>query len=138
MLNYEDYCQAADLLRSRIGGFSPEVLLILGTGIGYLAESIEDPVVVPYREVPHMPVSTASSPCRKPLSSAGWPDGVSWPCRGASHIYEGYTAEQVAFPVRLARLLGCRDMIVTNAAGAVNYNYHVGDIMLISEPDPLV
>ena len=61
MLNYEDYCQAADLLRSRIGGFSPEVLLILGTGVGYLAEHIADPVVVPYGEVPHMPVSTASS-----------------------------------------------------------------------------
>ena len=143
MLNYEDYCQAADLLRSRIGGFSPEVLLILGTGVGYLAEHIADPVVVPYGEVPHMPVSTASSHAGNFVfgSLAG---RRVMAMQGRVHIYEGYTAEQVAFPVRLARLLGCRDMIVTNAAGAVNYNYRVGDIMLISDqirlfdPDPLI
>ena len=143
MLNYEDYCQAADLLRSRIGGFSPEVLLILGTGVGYLAEHIADPVVVPYGEVPHMPVSTASSHAGNFVfgSLAG---RRVMAMQGRVHIYEGYTAEQGALPVRLARLLGSRDMIVTNAAGAVNYNYRVGDIMLISDqirlfdPDPLI
>lgn len=92
MLNYEDYCQAADLLRSRIGGFSPEVLLILGTGVGYLAEHIADPVVVPYGEVPHMPVSTASSHAGNFVfgSLAG---RRVMAMQGRVHIYEGYTAE---------------------------------------------
>ncbi len=143
MLTFEDYRQAADLLSERTGGFSPEVLLILGTGVGYLAEQVEDAVVIPYGEVPHMPVSTASSHAGNFVFGTLGGRRVMI-MQGRVHIYEGYTAQQVAYPVRLARLLGCERMIVTNAAGAVNYNYRVGDIMLISDqirlfdPDPLI
>jgi purine-nucleoside phosphorylase len=90
-----------------------------------------------------MPVSTASS--HKGNFVFGQLGGRNvMIMQGRVHIYEGYSAEQVALPVRLARLLGCERMIVTNAAGAVNYNYRVGDIMLISDqirlfdPDPLI
>ena len=143
MMIYENYCEAADFLRAKIGTFSPEVLLILGTGVGYLADEVENPIVIPYRDVPYMPVSTAGS--HKGNFVFGQLGGRNvMIMQGRVHIYEGYTAEQVAFPVRLARLLGCERMIVTNAAGAVNYNYRVGDIMLISDqirlfdPDPLI
>ncbi|MBQ3078031.1 MAG: purine-nucleoside phosphorylase [Clostridia bacterium] len=143
MFTFDHYRESADLLKARIGDFAPEVLLILGTGVGYLAEQVESPVFVPYGEVPHMPVSTAHSHVgRFVFGRLGGKDVMVM--QGRVHVYEGYTAEQVAYPVRLAKLLGCHSMIVTNAAGAVNYNYRVGDIMLISDqirlfdPDPLI
>lgn len=143
MYSYSDYCEAADTLRGRIGDFVPEVLLILGTGVGYLAEQVEDAVVVPFSEVPHQCVATNKSHVGNfVFGRLGGKNVVVM--QGRIHIYEGYTAEQVAFPVRVAKLLGCNSLIVTNAAGAVNYNYRVGDIMLISDqirlfdPDPLI
>ncbi|NLT58360.1 MAG: purine-nucleoside phosphorylase [Clostridiales bacterium] len=143
MYTYQDYLEAAQALRERIDPFVPDCLLILGTGVGALAERVEGAVVVPYGEVPHQRVSTNKSHAGNFVFGRLGGRNVMV-MQGRLHIYEGYTAEEVAFPVRVARLLGCGDLIVTNAAGAVNYNYRVGDIMLISDqirlfdPDPLI
>ncbi len=142
MIPFSAYKEAADFLKEKIGDFQPEMLVILGTGVGYLAEEVEDPIVISYKEVPNHRVSTVSS--HKGNYVFGRLSGRRvMVMQGRIHIYEGYTGEEVAFPVRLAKLLGCESMIVTNAAGAVNHTYRQGDIMLISDhirlfdPNPL-
>jgi len=143
MLEYSAYQEAAQCLKDKLGDFVPEVLVILGTGVGYLADEVENPIIVPYKEVPHQRVSTAHS--HKGNFVFGKLSGKNvMVMQGRIHIYEGYTPDEVTFPVRVAKLMGCHTMIVTNAAGAVNYNYRPGDIMLIADqirlfdPDPLI
>lgn len=129
---YAQYLEAAEALKARIGSFTPEVLVILGTGLGSLGEQVEDTVTVPYADVPHMKTSTAPDHMGRFLFGrlAGKNVAVM---QGRLHGYEGYDFADVSFPVRVAYLLGARTMIVTNAAGAVNINYSAGDIMLIAD-----
>ena len=143
MLDFSAYQEAAAVIKGKLGDFNPEVLVILGTGVGYLAEEVENAIVIPYKDVPYHRVSTAHS--HKGNYVFGKLAGKDvMVMQGRVHIYEGYSAEEVTFPVRVAKLLGCDTMIVTNAAGAVNYNYRPGDIMLISDqirlfdPNPLI
>jgi len=140
---YEQYTEAAQYLQKVTNGFEPEVLLILGTGVGYLADQVEAAIVVPYGNVPHQRISTLKSHAGNfVFGNLGGKRVMVM--QGRIHVYEGYSAQEVAFPVRVAKLMGCKAMIVTNAAGAVNYDYRVGDIMLISDqirlfdPDPLI
>ena len=127
----ERYSQAADYLKSKIP-FQPEVGIILGSGLGGLADRIEDPIAVPYHEVPHMAVSTA--PGHKGRFIAGRIAGVPVICmQGRLHCYEGYPMRDVVFPVRAMRLLGVETLIVTNAAGGINLDFTAGDLMLITD-----
>ncbi len=143
MFAYEEYERSACYIRSRIGDFKPEVLLVLGSGLGYLGDCVENAVKIPYGEIPNFAVSTA------PDHAGRLVFGELSGCRvmvmqGRMHIYEGYSAEKAAYPVRVARLLGVHSMLVTNACGAINTAYSVGDIMLISDhirlfdPCPLI
>lgn len=129
---YAQYLEAAEAVRARIGSFSPDVLIILGTGLGALGEQMENAVAVPYADVPHMKSSTAPDHMGRFLFGqlAGKKVAVM---QGRLHGYEGYSFDDVSFPVRVARLLGAGTMIVTNAAGAVNIGYSAGDIMLIAD-----
>ena len=107
-------------------------LLILGSGLGALGDEVENPIVVPYGEVPHMKHSTAPGHAGRFLFGrlAGQDVAVM---QGRLHAYEGWSFADAAFPVRLLRLLGAETLLVTNAAGAVNDAYEVGDIMLITD-----
>ena len=126
------YRESALALRSRIGSFHPRCLLILGSGLGALGDAVESPVVVPYSEVPHMKRSTA--PDHKGQFVFGCLAGQDVAVmQGRLHTYEGWSFEDVSYPVRVLRLLGAGTMIITNAAGAVNTDYHAGDIMLITD-----
>ena len=130
--SYEQYRQSADALREKLGGFRPEVLLILGSGLGALGDEVENPIVVPYEEVPHMKHSTA--PDHKGQFVFGRLSGRNVAVmQGRLHAYEGWSFADAAYPVRLLRLLGAETLIVTNAAGAVNTAFEVGDIMLITD-----
>ncbi|MEA5039889.1 MAG: purine-nucleoside phosphorylase [Clostridiaceae bacterium] len=132
MLTYENYIESTEALRNRIGGRSPHTLLILGSGLGYLADEIEDAAVIPYGELPHFPVSTA--PDHKGRFVCGRLGGAEvLAMQGRFHLYEGYSAQQAAYPVRVARLLGVSSLLVTNACGGVNRAFHVGDLMLITD-----
>lgn len=129
---YRDYVEAADCLRERLGGFVPEVLMILGSGLGFLGDSVEDAIYVEYSAVPGFCVSTA--PGHQGRFVFGMLEGRRVAImQGRVHTYEGYTMEEVSFAVRVTRLLGAQTLIVTNAAGAVNAEYAAGDIMLICD-----
>ena len=128
----EQYQQSAQALQQRLGDFRPRVLLILGSGLGALADAVENPVCVPYAEVPHMKRSTA--PDHKGQFVFGKLSGQNVAVmQGRLHTYEGWSFQDVSYPVRVLRLLGAEAMIVTNAAGAVNTSFSAGDIMLITD-----
>ncbi len=131
-MTYSMYCESAAYLRERLGGFQPEVLLILGSGLGFLADTVADAVKVPYGDVPHMRQSTAIGHAGRFVAGTLAGRRVLL-MQGRLHVYEGYTAAEAAYPVRVARLLGCRSMIVTNAAGGINTSFHVGDLMVITD-----
>ena len=125
------YEKTADYVKSR-APFAPELGLILGTGLGPLAKQIENPVEIDYRDIPNFLVSTA--PVHAGKLFFGTLEGKKLVCMsGRFHSYEGYDLEQLAIPVRLFKLLGVRQLIVTNAAGGVNEGYRPGDIMVISD-----
>ena len=127
MLSFACYEESAAAIRARIGDFQPQVLLILGSGLGFLGDEVENPVAIDYGEIPHFKVSTA--PDHKGRLVLGKLQGVDVAVmQGRMHYYEGYTPEEVAYPVRVAKLLGVHTMIVTNAAGAINTGFQVGSL----------
>ena len=129
---FDQYKESADSIRRRIGAFCPKVAMILGSGLGYLGDLVEHAIVVPYGEIPHFKHSTAPGHKGQLVfgTLAGQPVAVM---QGRMHHYEGYSYEEVAYAVRVLRLLGCQTLFVTNAAGGVNYSFHAGDLMLITD-----
>ena len=129
---YQQYCESAEALRSVLGEFVPRVLLVLGSGLGALGDEVEEPIFVPYETVPHMKHSTAPGHQGRFVFGrlAGQNVAVM---QGRLHAYEGWSFADAAYPVRLMRLLGAETLLVTNAAGAVNDAFDVGDIMLITD-----
>jgi len=122
---------AADFLRSRLPQ-TPDLALVLGSGLGGLADEITDPVFIPYAEVPGFPLSTA--PGHAGRFVAGQLGGKYVLCmQGRFHYYEGHDMAAIALPVRVFKALGCRALILTNAAGGVNWEFNVGDFMLITD-----
>lgn len=112
--------------------FQPEYLLILGTGLGQLADEIETEHIISYSEIPHFPVSTVESHAGKLIfGKLGGKDVVAM--QGRFHYYEGYTMQQIAFPVRVAKSMGAQTLLVSNACGGLNSNFSRGDIMLITD-----
>ena len=129
---YQQYLESAEALREKLNGFQPKVLLILGSGLGALGDEVEDPIIVPYEDVPNMKHSTA--PDHKGQFVFGRLAGQNVAVmQGRLHAYEGWSFADASYPVRLLRLLGAETLIVTNAAGAVNTAFDVGDIMLITD-----
>lgn len=110
----------------------PRVGLILGTGLGGLAAQIQHEAVIPYGDIPHFPVSTVES--HKGQLVCGKLAGVSIVAmEGRFHFYEGYSMQQVTFPVRVMKALGIDILIVTNAAGGMNPQYELADLMIIED-----
>ncbi|MEG6588338.1 purine-nucleoside phosphorylase [Paenibacillus barengoltzii] len=123
--------EAADYIRSR-SALTPKVGLILGSGLGVLADHIEEPVSINYSDIPFFPQSTVEGHAGELLIGTvqGTPVVLM---KGRFHMYEGYGPEMTAFPVRVMKELGVRTLLVTNAAGGVNTSYEPGDLMLISD-----
>ncbi|WP_409297971.1 purine-nucleoside phosphorylase [Peribacillus sp. SCS-26] len=128
---YEKINQAADYLKEKLSG-TPEIGLILGSGLGVLADEIEDAVKIPYGEIPNFPVSTVEGHAGQLVSGTLSGKKVI-AMQGRFHFYEGYDMGQVTFPVRVMKLLGVDKMIVTNAAGGVNQDLSAGDLMIITD-----
>ena len=128
----EQYQESAQALKEKLGGFQPKVLLILGSGLGFLGDEVENPIIVPYSQVPHLTFSTA--PGHKGQFVFGRLGGQDVAVmQGRLHTYEGWSFADVSYPVRVLRLLGADTLLVTNAAGAVNEHFSAGDIMLITD-----
>ena len=129
---FADYQKSADYLRARIGDFVPKTLMVLGSGLGFMGDEVEDAVVVPYGEIPNFKVSTA--PGHKGQLVFGRLNGAAVAVmQGRMHHYEGYSYEEVSYAVRVLRLLGAENLLVTNAAGCVNTGWKVGELMLITD-----
>ena len=123
--------EAITFIKERLP-IDPEYLLILGTGLGQLAEEMTVELELPYEEIPHFPVSTVESHAGKLL--IGYLGGKSiMAMQGRFHYYEGYSMNQIAFPVRVAKMLGIQTLLVSNACGGLNPNFERGDIMLIND-----
>ncbi|MFE8702602.1 purine-nucleoside phosphorylase [Cytobacillus sp. FJAT-54145] len=130
-MDFQKIQRATDFLKGNYKG-EPKIGLILGSGLGVLAEEIEDAVKVPYSEIPDFPVSTVEGHAGQLVF--GTLNGVAVVAmQGRFHYYEGYSFEQVTFPVRVMKELGVKTVIVTNAAGGVNESFSPGDLMLISD-----
>ena len=128
----DKYHESKAYLQTRLEGFIPEALLILGSGLGFLGNAIENARVISYSEIPHFKSSTA--PGHKGRFVAGQLSGRNvLVMQGRLHLYEGYTPEETAYPVRIANLLGATKLILTCACGGVNHKYKVGDLVLLSD-----
>lgn len=122
--------------------FIPDVALVLGSGLGDYADGIKQEAVLDYKDIEGFPVSTVAG--HKGRFVFGYVGDVKVVVmQGRVHYYEGYSMEDVVLPIRLMKLMGAKVLFLTNAAGGVNYDYHAGDFMLISDqicmaPSPLI
>lgn len=138
----EKIMAAADYIAAKLDGRKPFAGIVLGSGLGKLADKIENQIVIPYREIPGFPVSTAVG--HKGNFIAGELGGkFVVAMQGRFHFYEGYPMELVILPIRVMKVLGIQYLFVSNAAGGVNFDYKVGDLMVITDhishlPNPLI
>lgn len=134
--------KAAEYVKGQLGGLNPQVGIVLGSGLGNLATKIANPVTIPYKTIPGFPVSTAIG--HKGNFIVGELGGKTViAMQGRIHYYEGYPMELVTLPIRVMKVIGVKCLFVSNAAGGVNYDYKVGDLMIIRDhinqlPNPLV
>jgi purine-nucleoside phosphorylase len=127
----EEISQATSYITEKMDK-SPEIGLILGSGLGVLGDEIEEAISISYNEIPHFPASTVSG--HKGQLIIGQLEGKTViAMQGRFHYYEGYNLKQVTFPVRVMKQLGIKSIIVTNAAGGMNENFHPGNLMIISD-----
>jgi purine-nucleoside phosphorylase len=128
---FADINRAAEFVRKRIRTL-PEIAIILGSGSGSLADSVETPTTLPYDRIPGWPISTVKGHAGRLVVGTLAGKRVAM-MQGRVHYYEGYTAEQTVFPVRVLQRLGINFLIITNAAGGINPDFQPGDLMLITD-----
>ena len=130
-MRYEQIEQAVSFIRRKTS-FEPEVAIILGSGLGGLTDEIEEESTIPYHAIPHFPESTVAG--HKGQLVFGRLNGVRVvTMAGRFHYYEGYSLRQVTFPVRVMKALGAKLLIASNAAGSVNPDHEVGDLVFIKD-----
>lgn len=132
----EHILQAKNYIMEKIN-LKPEIGLILGSGLGVLAEEIEHAVTIPYDEIPYFAKSSAIGHANE-LVIGELMGKIVIAMKGRFHYYEGFTLDEVTFPVRVMKALGVDSLIITNACGAVNTSFQPGDLMLISDHINLV
>ncbi len=134
--------QTANFINDKSQNFAPEVGVVLGTGLGNFADHIDVKHVVEYNEIPNFPVSTVQGhKGRLIFGYIGEKRVVAM--QGRFHYYEGYSMEQVTFPIRVLKFLGIKNLFVSNASGGINTSFRVGDLMVITDhinlmPNPLI
>lgn len=129
---FSDYKTSADYILERLNGTAPKIAVILGSGLGDFAKLLKEPIVLEYKDIPSFPVSTTQSHQGKLLCGKLNKKDVLV-MQGRTHYYEGYSMEQIAFPVRVFHLLGIKTLIITNAAGGINENLEIGDLMIVKD-----
>lgn len=134
--------KAASFVKERLGGREPFAGVVLGSGLGKLADRIENQTVIDYKEIPGFPVSTAIGHAGKLIAGTlGGKFIVAM--KGRFHYYEGYPMDLVTLPIRVMKVLGIKYLFVSNAAGGVNFDFKIGDLMIIKDhinllPNPLI
>ena len=129
---YDQVAEAAAFVKARLGSFDPRVGIVLGSGLGAAAETVNDPVIVPYSEIPHFPQSTVEGHSGRMVAGllGGAPVIVM---QGRVHFYEGYSPHEVTFPMRVLGMLGVRAVVLTNAAGGIQPGLHAGELVVLSD-----
>lgn len=127
----EQIRQSADFIRTRVDSV-PDTAIILGTGLGALVDHIDDKTYIPYTEIPNFPLSTVEGHSGN-LIFGRLGDRPVMAMQGRFHYYEGYDMKQVTFPIRVMQALGGKTLFVSNAAGGMNKEFRVGDIMIITD-----
>jgi purine-nucleoside phosphorylase len=123
--------EAAAFIKSKISE-TPTLALVLGSGLGKFADELDEAVGIPYEEIPHFPVSTVEGHAGKMVIGKSG-SKVVVAMQGRFHYYEGYSMKDITFPMRVMIALGAESLIITNASGGLNRNYHVGDLMIMSD-----
>ncbi len=132
MTYYDQVVEAAEHLRGSLGRLAPHVGIVLGSGLGAAAEAVTDAVVVPYGEIPHFPQSTVEGHSGRIVAGLLGESPVVI-LQGRVHFYEGYSPQQVTFPMRVLGALGVRAVVLTNAAGGIKEGYRVGQLVALSD-----
>jgi purine-nucleoside phosphorylase len=124
--------EAYRYLKTKISDFTPNTGIVLGTGLGSLVDEIDILATIPYGSIPHFPLSTVEE--HKGRLIFGLLNGQKVVCmQGRFHFYEGYSMQKVTFPIRVMKLLGIQNLIVSNASGGLNPAYNISDLMVISD-----
>ena len=132
MTYYDQVVEAAAFLKSKLGSLSPRIGIVLGSGLGGVAEAVAGPIVVPYSEIPHFPQATVDGHSGRIVAGSlrGAPVLIM---QGRVHFYEGYSPREVTFPMRVLGALGARAVVLTNAAGGIAPGYHPGQLVLLAD-----
>ena len=132
MIYFDQVTEAAAFLRDRLAPLTPAVGIVLGSGLGAVADAIPNPAIVPYSQIPHFPQSTVQGHSGRIVAGflAGTPVIVM---QGRVHFYEGYSPQQVTFPMRVLGALGLRAVVLTNAAGGIAKGYHIGQLIALAD-----
>ncbi len=130
-ITYEQICLTADYIQQKIA-IKPQVAVILGSGLGSFAEMVDQPVIIPFAEIPAWPISSVVGHSGRLL--IGQLEGRNvFVMQGRAHFYEGHSMSEITLPVRVMQKMGIESLIVTNAAGAINPDYNPGDLMMITD-----
>ena len=132
MTYFDQVSEAASFLNSKLGSLRPRIGIVLGSGLGAVADVVTKPVAVPYAQIPHFPQSTVEGHSGRIVAGllGGIPVAVM---QGRVHYYEGYTPQQVTFPMRVLGVIGLQAVILTNAAGGIQQGYRVGQLVALSD-----
>ena len=140
---YEKLLKCTKSVKARIGGFKPQIAIVLGTGLNSYGETVEQFLTLDYKDIDGFPVSTVEGHIGRYIF--GYVDNIPVVImQGRVHYYEGYSMDDVVLPIRLMGLLGAEILFITNGVGAVNKNFEPGDLMLINDhlslfiPSPLI
>ncbi len=132
MTYFDQVTEAAAFLKARLGDINPKIGIVLGSGLGAVAGAIPNPTIVPYAQIPHFPQSTVEGHSGRIVAGPlnGTPVVIM---QGRVHFYEGYSPQQVTFPMRVLGALGLRAVILTNAAGGISENYRMGQFVTLTD-----
>jgi purine-nucleoside phosphorylase len=132
MSYFDDVSEAAHFVQAKLGSLRPRLGIVLGSGLGAAADAVRDRVIVPYEKIPHFPKSTVEGHSGRLIAGSlgGAPVLVM---QGRVHFYEGYSHQEVTFPMRVMGALGVRAVILTNAAGGIADGYKIGQLVLIAD-----
>jgi purine-nucleoside phosphorylase len=132
MTYFDEVSEAAAFLQTRLASLTPCVGIVLGSGLGAVADSVVEAVIVPYAEIPHFPRTTVVGHSGRLVAGlmGGAPVVVM---QGRVHYYEGYTPQEVTFPIRVLGAMGIRAVILTNAAGGIKEGYRVGQLVALAD-----
>ena len=132
MSYFDDVAGASHFVRAKLGRLRPHLGIVLGSGLGAAAEAVLNPVIIPYEDIPNFPKSTVEGHSGRLIAGTlgGSPVIVM---QGRVHFYEGYSARDVTFPMRVMGALGVRAVILTNAAGGISEKYRIGQLVLIAD-----